>query len=222
MIPNLSQPLQAIASVLRNAGHTHLRFGDELAGKDGEWTTVDAIDSTNEYANVYNIGVSKEHTYFVGDDGWEFSVWAHNTDGECQVPANGSKEQKQALNAPGAAPQGIPRVGQARPGVTEVPLADLNPLHPVPRPEMQPNHINELANSIRTNGYDLSQAIPVVRMPDGRLVQLGGHHRAAAMGQIPGETTIPARVVDWNSLSQAVQQRWRQRFPNFPWGDFIP
>jgi hypothetical protein len=77
-----------------------LRFGDELAGKDGEWTTVDAIDSTNEYANVYNIGVSKEHTYFVGDDGWEFSVWAHNTDGECQVPANGSKEQKQALNAP--------------------------------------------------------------------------------------------------------------------------
>jgi ParB-like chromosome segregation protein Spo0J len=113
-----------------------------------------------------------------------------------------------------------PRVGTARPGTTEVPLADLNPLHPVPRPNRPPNHIADLANKIRTNGYDLSQAIPVARMPDGRLVQLGGHHRAAAMGQL-GETTIPARVVDWNSLPQRTQDWWRQQFPNFPWDDFI-
>jgi hypothetical protein len=114
----------------------------------------------------------------------------------------------------------IPRVGTARAGTTEVPLADLNPLHPIPRPNRPLKHIVDLANKIRTNGYDLFQAIPVARMPDGRLVQLGGHHRAAAMGQL-GETTIPARVVEWNSLAQRTQHWWRQQFPNFPWDDFI-
>jgi hypothetical protein len=84
-----------------------------------------------------------------------------------------------------------------------------------------PNHIPNLAASVKANGYDLSQAIPVARMPDGRLVQLGGHHRAEAMRRL-GETTAPARVVDWASLAPQVQQWWRQQFPNFPWDDFIP
>src|ERR671928_30658 len=97
----------------------------------------------------------------------------------------------------------IARIGTPRPGVTEVPLNLLNPLHPVPRPGVPPNHIQNLAAAIRANGYDLGQAIPVARMPDGRLVPLGGHHRAAAMRQL-GEATIPARVVDWSSLTPAV------------------
>jgi ParB-like chromosome segregation protein Spo0J len=111
-------------------------------------------------------------------------------------------------------------VGTPRPGVVEVPLADLHPLHPVPRPGVPPNHIPDLANAIRTNGYDLAEAIPVARMPDGRLVQLGGHHRAAAMGLL-GETTIPARIVEWSSLSPRVQRWWRDQFPNFQWDDFL-
>jgi hypothetical protein len=57
-------------------------------------------------------------------------------------------------------------------------------------------------------------------MPDGRLVQLGGHHRAAAMRQL-GETTIPARIVDWSSISPGAQNLYRQLFPNFPWDDFL-
>lgn len=114
----------------------------------------------------------------------------------------------------------ISRVGTARQGVIEVSLDQLNPLHPVPRPGMPPNHIQNLASSIKANGYDLNQAIPVARMPDGCLVQLGGHHRTEAMRQL-GETTIPARVVDWNFLSSSVQNWWRQQFPNFPWDDFI-
>lgn len=114
----------------------------------------------------------------------------------------------------------VARVGMPRPGTTEVPLADLHPMHSVPRPGKPANHIADLANMIRTNGYDLSRAIPVARMPDGRLVLLGGHHRAAAMGNL-GETAIPARVVDWNSLSQKAQNWWRRQFPNFPWDDFI-
>jgi ParB-like chromosome segregation protein Spo0J len=85
---------------------------------------------------------------------------------------------------------------------------------------MPPNHIQDLANTIRTSGYDLSQPIPVARMPDGRLVQLGGHHRAAAMAQL-GETTIPARVVDWNTISAAARNKYRQAFPTFPWDNFL-
>jgi ParB-like chromosome segregation protein Spo0J len=114
----------------------------------------------------------------------------------------------------------IARVGTARRGVTEVPLSQLHPLPSVPRPNKPPTHIQDLASKIQASGYDLQRAIPVARMPDGRLVQLGGHHRAEAMRQL-GETTIPARVIDWNSLPPALQKRWRQGFPNFPWDDFI-
>ncbi len=115
----------------------------------------------------------------------------------------------------------VARVGISRPGVAEVPLADLNPLHPVPRPGRPRNYIQHLAGQIRANGYDLARPIPVARMPDGRLVQLGGHHRAAAMKQLR-EFSIPARVVDWNSISPAARNKYRQAFPNFPWDDFIP
>ena len=112
------------------------------------------------------------------------------------------------------------RVGVPRPGTTEVPLADLNPLHPVPRPGVPPDHIPDLAAEIGANGFDLARAIPVARMPEGRLLQLGGHHRAAAMGLL-GETTIPVRIVDWGSLSPGAQARWRLRFPNYPWEGFL-
>ena len=116
----------------------------------------------------------------------------------------------------------VVRVGTTRMGsaVSEVPLVDLRPLHSVPRPGMPPNHIQDLANQIQTNGYDMSQPIPVARMPDGRLVQLGGHHRAEAMRRL-GETTIPARIVDWNFIDPGVRRMYRQLFPNFPWDDFI-
>jgi hypothetical protein len=124
------------------------------------------------------------------------------------------------MSSPSSGQRPIARIGQARQGVIEVPLADLYPLHPVPRPAMPLNHIANLANSIRANGYDLSQAIPVSRMPDGRLVQLGGHHRAEAMRQL-GEKTIPARITAWDDISQPAQNKFRQSFPQFPWSDFL-
>jgi ParB-like chromosome segregation protein Spo0J len=106
----------------------------------------------------------------------------------------------------------IPRVGTARPGVGEVPLDQLIPLHSVPRPGKVPGYIAQLANEIQSNGYQLSQPIPVFRMPDGRLVMAGGHHRAEAMRSL-GETTIPARVVEWDTLDPAVQKRYEDAFP---------
>lgn len=105
-----------------------------------------------------------------------------------------------------------PRVGTARAGVVELPLAALVPLHPVPRPGKPPTWISDLAASIRKSGYRLSDAIPVIHMPDGRLVMAGGHHRVAAM-RLLGEQTIPARVVEWDSLSPRVQDWYRGGFP---------
>ena len=123
----------------------------------------------------------------------------------------------------GYAPQGpVTRAGILRPGVTitEVPLADLSPLHSVPRPGVPASHIQDLMAELQTNGYDLAQPIPVARMPDGRFVTMGGHHRVEAMKRL-GETTIPARIVDWNSINPGAQNLYRQWFPNFPWDDFI-
>jgi intein/homing endonuclease len=81
----------------------NLQTGDELAGKDGEWTRVEAIVGTSDDVPVYNLHVPEDQTYFVGDETWTFAVWAHNTgaDRECGIASNGSQEQQQAVaNAP--------------------------------------------------------------------------------------------------------------------------
>jgi ParB-like chromosome segregation protein Spo0J len=91
-------------------------------------------------------------------------------------------------------------------------LDDLVPLHPVPRPGKPPTYIADLASSLQRDGYRLHEAIPVFRLPDGRLVIAGGHHRVAAMRSL-GEQTIPARVLDWNALAPQVQDWYRQSFP---------
>ncbi len=120
---------------------------------------------------------------------------------------------------PGGPIYSPPRKLPKRPGggsdrsVTDVPLDKITPLHPVPRPGMPANHIDNLANNIKANGYDVDQAIPIVRMPDGKLISFGGHHRVAAMRQL-GETTIPGRITDWNSLSKGARLRWQKRFPD--------
>ena len=58
-----------------------LEAGDELAGKDGEWTAVEAVTDTGRVETVYNVTVAEYHTYFVGGDGWDFAVWAHDYEG---------------------------------------------------------------------------------------------------------------------------------------------
>ena len=189
-------------------GAETLHVGEALLNDKGERLRLDGKSRIRHgFVELYNIEVEQHHTYFVGRERGN-SALAHNGVGGPGGPGY----------IPGPAnPQGpVPRVGTARPGVVETPLSGLHPLHPVPRSGMPPNHITDLATAIRTNGYDVGRAIPVVRMPDGRLVQLGGHHRAAAMAQL-GETTIPARITDWASLPAKVQNWWMTRFPNFPW-----
>jgi hypothetical protein len=55
-----------------------LHLGDVLVGHDGRTVTVDDILDTREWETVYNFRVADHHTYFVGEDAWGFSVWAHN------------------------------------------------------------------------------------------------------------------------------------------------
>lgn len=100
----------------------------------------------------------------------------------------------------------IARVGTTKKIISEVSLNKLNPLHSVPRPTVPKNHIEALAKSIAEKGYDINQAIPVLKLPNGKLVSAGGHHRVAAMKSL-SEKTIPARIVNWTDLSTRVQTR---------------
>jgi hypothetical protein len=53
--------------------------GDRLRSHDERWVTVEAARNLGEEASVYNLRIADYHTYFVGDESWGFSVWAHNS-----------------------------------------------------------------------------------------------------------------------------------------------
>lgn len=55
-----------------------LESGDRLVGHNDRLTPVDSITITDRHQTVYNVRVAEDHTYFVGDDDWGFSVWVHN------------------------------------------------------------------------------------------------------------------------------------------------
>jgi len=54
-----------------------LNVGDMIRTEDG-WVPVEEVHDTGDWEVVYNVRVSDHHTYFVGDEGWEWILWAHN------------------------------------------------------------------------------------------------------------------------------------------------
>ena len=54
-----------------------LNVGDMIRTEDG-WVPVEEVWDTGDWEVVYNARVSDHHTYFVGEEGWGWSVWAHN------------------------------------------------------------------------------------------------------------------------------------------------
>jgi hypothetical protein len=62
-----------------------LRPGDLLVSHDGQRVAVAELYDTGQYERVYNLAIRSFHTYFVCDETWPFSVWAHNS---CGVPLN--------------------------------------------------------------------------------------------------------------------------------------
>jgi hypothetical protein len=55
-----------------------LQVGELLLSHDGRQMAIEDLLDTGEYETVYNLRIADYHTYFVGDNGWGFSVWAHN------------------------------------------------------------------------------------------------------------------------------------------------
>jgi hypothetical protein len=71
-----------------------------------------------------------------------------------------------------------------------------------------------LAASIAENKFDLEHAIPVIKVTDGRYIQVGGHHRAEALRHL-GYTQVPVvynpkQVFSSEAASVflSVQQLW--------------
>ena len=90
----------------------------------------------------------------------------------------------------------------------EIPIKATEPSHPVPRSGKSENWLQELMDHIKNNGIDTGRA---VRLPDGRIIVSGGHHRRAAMEAL-GEKTMPFKVVDWADMSDDQRQGYMNMF----------
>jgi hypothetical protein len=56
-----------------------LEAGDRLRTHDGRMAAVEQAYNSSVFEPVFNCSVADHHTYFVGDEEWGFSVWAHNS-----------------------------------------------------------------------------------------------------------------------------------------------
>ena len=66
---------------------------------------------------------------------------------------------------------------------------------------------------MRETGFDRERAIGVFRMPDDKLILMGGNHRLAAMRQL-GEKTIPAVIFDWEDVGRVTRVFYTTRYPD--------
>jgi intein/homing endonuclease len=72
-----------------------LKSGDWLLTASDRWVMVEEVYDTGEVRAVYNLRVADLHTYFVGDDGWGWKVWAHNSNPEeCPGISRGKERAK--------------------------------------------------------------------------------------------------------------------------------
>jgi hypothetical protein len=65
-----------------------LRPGDLLVSHDGRRVAVAELYDTGQYECVYNLAIRSFHTYFVCDESWPFTVWAHNA---CDIIGRGER-----------------------------------------------------------------------------------------------------------------------------------
>jgi len=89
----------------------------------------------------------------------------------------------------------VKRIGLNKFGTTEVAISKVQKIHGVPKKGTPTNHIENLANDFKTNGYNLESGPPIegYAMPDGQIIIIDGHHRLAAL-ELLGETNIPIRI----------------------------
>jgi hypothetical protein len=63
-------------------------MGIVFVSHDGRRVAVAELYDTGTYERVYNLAIRSFHTYFVCDETWPFSVWAHNA---CDITKDISK-----------------------------------------------------------------------------------------------------------------------------------
>jgi hypothetical protein len=63
-------------------------MGIVFVGHDGRRVAVAELYDTGQYERVYNLAIRSFHTYFVCDESWPCSVWAHNA---CDITKDISK-----------------------------------------------------------------------------------------------------------------------------------
>jgi hypothetical protein len=120
---------------------SQLRAGDALRSPDGQWVAVEGVRDTGREEVVYNGRVAEYHTYFVGCEGWGFSVWAHNSCGPGGAPATAGRIS-------------LPVIEQPAIGRTRFPLGERIPgERPVGSPVVEGRH----------------NAIAAVTGPDGQI-----------------------------------------------------
>ncbi|MHC5542823.1 polymorphic toxin-type HINT domain-containing protein, partial [Singulisphaera rosea] len=70
----------------------HLKIGDHLRTHLGRSVVVESLEYELNSTTVYNFEVEEYHTYFIGKESWDFSVWSHNDPlkilNPCFVPMN--------------------------------------------------------------------------------------------------------------------------------------
>ena len=71
---------------------------------------------------------------------------------------------------------------------TWVNIDKIEPLHPPDsiQPGTGMSKADYLAKSIAENKFKLEHAIPVIKIADGRYIQVGGHHRVEALRRLVG------------------------------------
>ena len=58
-----------------------LKAGDNLLTADKSKLPVESVSESGDTETVYNFRVADWHTYFVGNEDWDFEVWVHNACG---------------------------------------------------------------------------------------------------------------------------------------------
>lgn len=99
------------------------------------------------------------------------------------------------------------------PGLFEVEISKLTPLHPIPNPlrEKSSEKLDELMGNLEIYGFNLKFPIQVALFDNGVMRIVGGHHRVKAMEKL-GEMHIPAQVYLWSSLKPEVRKMYQETF----------
>ena len=89
-----------------------LKTGDNLLTANKSKLPVESVFETGDTETVYNFRVADWHTYFAGNENWDFEVWVHNA---CKVPgSNGPKNQ-----APGGVAGATDNIAEGSFSITE-------------------------------------------------------------------------------------------------------